>query len=49
MSAMIVAEDNKKEAIDIESLWTEALLIEAQWRAEIVRWVRELGLRETFS
>lgn len=50
MSA-IIAGDNKKEVIDnnIESLWTEAMLVEARWRAELVQWVKELGMWETFS
>ena len=45
--SMIVMEDNKKEFVDIDSLRTEALSIEARWREELVRWLRESGLWET--
>lgn len=49
MSAMVAEVNEIEEAVNIEALWAEALLLEEQWRREIAKWVRELGPWETFS
>lgn len=49
MSAIVAEVNEIEEAVNIEALWAEALLLEEQESLKIVEWVRELGLWETFS